>query len=123
MKSIKFRMTGTCPLMLNNPQTVNPMNEFTKAISELTSKRKKTDEDQKRSLAKCGKDNFKIKSTLTNNILKSRRRKLTQADKFDRHMKRARVNDIDCRKHIFDNQSNITSEREQARKNILSSIY
>ena len=46
MKSIKFRMTGTCPLMLNNPQTVNPMNEFTKAISALTSKRKKTDEDQ-----------------------------------------------------------------------------
>ena len=43
MKSIKFRMTGTCPLMLNNPQTVNPMNEFTKAISALTSKRKKTD--------------------------------------------------------------------------------
>ena len=39
-------MTGTCPLMLNNPQTVNPMNEFTKAISALTSKRKKTDEDQ-----------------------------------------------------------------------------
>ena len=32
--------------MLNNPQTVNPMNEFTKAISALTSKRKKTDEDQ-----------------------------------------------------------------------------
>lgn len=46
MKSIKFRMTGTCPLMLNNPQTVNPMNEFAKAISALTSKRTKTDEDQ-----------------------------------------------------------------------------
>ena len=39
-------MTGTCPLMLNNPQTVNPMNYYAKAIKELTSKRTKTDEDQ-----------------------------------------------------------------------------
>ena len=46
MKSIKFRITGTCPLMLNNPQTVNPMNEYSKALKELTSKRTKTDEDQ-----------------------------------------------------------------------------
>ena len=46
MKSIKFRMTGTCPLMLNNPQTVNPMNEYSKALKELTSKRTKTDDDQ-----------------------------------------------------------------------------
>lgn len=46
MQSIKFKMTGVCPLMLNNPQTVNPMNEYTKALKELTSKRTKTDEDQ-----------------------------------------------------------------------------
>ena len=46
MKSIKFRITGTCPLMLNNPQTVNPMNVFAKEIKALTSKRTKTDEDQ-----------------------------------------------------------------------------
>lgn len=46
MKSIKFRITGTCPLMLNNPQTANPMNEYAKALKALTSKRKKTDEDQ-----------------------------------------------------------------------------
>jgi len=45
MKSIKFRMEGTCPLMLNNPQTVNPMNEYSKALKELTGKRTKTDED------------------------------------------------------------------------------
>jgi hypothetical protein len=32
--------------MLNSPQTVNPMNEFAKALKELTSKRSKTDEDQ-----------------------------------------------------------------------------
>ena len=39
-------MTGVCPLMLNNPQTVNPMNEYSKALKELTSKRSKTDSDQ-----------------------------------------------------------------------------
>lgn len=32
--------------MLNNPQTVNPMNHYSKALKELTSKRSKTDEDQ-----------------------------------------------------------------------------
>lgn len=62
-------------------------------------------------------------STLTNNILKSRRKKLTPADKFDRHMKRARVNDIDCRKCIFDSQSNNTAEREQRRRSIVGSVY
>lgn len=62
-------------------------------------------------------------STLTNNINRSRRKKLVPADKFDRHMKRARVRDIDCRKHIFDYQSNIATEREQARRNIIGSIY
>ena len=46
MHCIKFKMTGVCPLMLNNPQTVNPMNEYSKALKELTSKRSKTDDDQ-----------------------------------------------------------------------------
>lgn len=46
MQSIKFRITGTTPLMLNNPQTVNPMNHFTKELKAITSKRNKTDEDQ-----------------------------------------------------------------------------
>ena len=45
MKSIRFRMVGSTPLMLNNPQTVNPMNSFAKAIKELTSKKKKTEDD------------------------------------------------------------------------------
>ena len=39
-------MTGVCPLMLNNPQTVNPMNEYAKELKKLTSKRSKTDDDQ-----------------------------------------------------------------------------
>ena len=46
MQSIKFKMTGVCPLMLNNPQTVNPMNEYAKELKALTSKRSKTDDDQ-----------------------------------------------------------------------------
>lgn len=62
-------------------------------------------------------------STLTNNILKSRRKKLVPRDKFDRHMKRAKATDIDCRKNIFDNQSNNTAEREYARRSIIGSIY
>ena len=45
MKSIKFRITGTMPLMLNNPQTVSPFNEFTKKLKPLTSKRTKSDDD------------------------------------------------------------------------------
>lgn len=46
MQSIKFKMTGVCPLMLNNPQTVNPMNVYAKELKTLTSKRSKTDDDQ-----------------------------------------------------------------------------
>ena len=46
MKTIKIRMTGISALMLNNPQTVNPMNQYSKALKSLTSKRSKTDEDQ-----------------------------------------------------------------------------
>lgn len=45
MKKISLKIEGTQPLMLNNPQTVNPFNEYTKALKPLTSKRKKTDDD------------------------------------------------------------------------------
>lgn len=45
MATIKFKVTGKSPLMLNNPQTVNPLNEYTKQLKPLTSKRQKTDED------------------------------------------------------------------------------
>ena len=55
--------------------------------------------------------------------MKSRRKKLVPNDKFDRHMKRARVRDIECRKHIFDSQSNIDAERYRARREIVGSIY
>jgi len=45
LQYIKFRLTGTCPLMVNNPQTVNPFNVWTKQMKAITDKRKKTDED------------------------------------------------------------------------------
>lgn len=45
MKSIKFKVQGTTALMLNNPQTVNPFNEFSKMLKPLTSKRTKTEDD------------------------------------------------------------------------------
>ena len=46
MKTIKFRIEGTQPLLLNNAQTVNPFNEYTKKLKPLTSKRNKTEEDE-----------------------------------------------------------------------------
>lgn len=45
MKQLKLKVTGTTPLMLNNPQTVNPFNEYSKLLKPLTSKRTKTEED------------------------------------------------------------------------------
>ena len=46
MDQITLQLTGIQPLMVNNPQTVNPFNEFTKQIKELTGKRKRTDQDE-----------------------------------------------------------------------------
>ena len=45
MKTLRFKVVGTQPLMLNNNQTVNPFNEYAKKLKEFTSKRKKTEED------------------------------------------------------------------------------
>lgn len=53
----------------------------------------------------------------------SRRRKLTPQDKFDRHMRKARLQDIDSRKNIFISQSTDGAERSESRKNIKTSIY
>ena len=46
MKTISFKLVGVSPLMLNNPRTVSPFDDYAKAISSLTSKRRKTEEDQ-----------------------------------------------------------------------------
>ena len=45
MDTIEFRLTGTSPLMMNNPQTVNPFNPYTLQMKEITDKRKRSDED------------------------------------------------------------------------------
>ena len=60
---------------------------------------------------------------IAENIQLSRNKQLVPDDKFDRHMERARVSDIECRKNIFDNQSDKSAEREEARRNIKNSIY
>lgn len=45
MEHIKFKLTGTAPLMMHRDTFANPLNPLTKAHKELTGKRKKTDED------------------------------------------------------------------------------
>lgn len=45
MKQITFKITGTTALMQNNPRTVSPFDEYTKAIAAITAKRKKSDDD------------------------------------------------------------------------------
>lgn len=42
---ITIELTGTSPLLMHNPQMVDPDFEITRQIKTLTSKRKKTDED------------------------------------------------------------------------------
>lgn len=56
-------------------------------------------------------------------VKQSRQTKTLPPDKFDRHMARARNNDIASRKNIFDMQTNIGVDRQQHRKNIKSSTY
>ena len=56
-------------------------------------------------------------------IKASRNRKLVPDDKFDRHMKRARVKDIDSRKAIFDRQAERGEEFKQEIHNIKHSTY
>jgi hypothetical protein len=45
-ESIALRLTGISPLMMNNPQTVNPFNPYTKAMKALTNKRKRTESEE-----------------------------------------------------------------------------
>jgi hypothetical protein len=43
-EAITFKLTGKNPLLVNNPQTVNPTNQYAVAQKEITAKAKKTDE-------------------------------------------------------------------------------
>lgn len=45
MKTIHFKVRSTVPLMMHNEQAVNPRNVYAKRMKEITSKRKKTEED------------------------------------------------------------------------------
>jgi hypothetical protein len=56
-------------------------------------------------------------------ITSSRHQQLVPDDKFDRHMKRARLQDIDSRKQIFDDQTEIGLARRESRKQLTSSVY
>ena len=56
-------------------------------------------------------------------LIESRHKKLVPDDKFDRHMTRARVNDTESRKTIFDQQTADGISRQEERKKIKSSYY
>jgi hypothetical protein len=58
-----------------------------------------------------------------NAITESRHKKLVPDDKFDRHMKRARLQDISSKKLIFDNQTENGLVRAESRKQLTSSTY
>lgn len=45
-ESLVLRFSGLSPLMMNNPQTVNPFNPYTKAIKAITDKRKRTESEE-----------------------------------------------------------------------------
>lgn len=58
-----------------------------------------------------------------NDIQKARKKKLVPVDKFDRHMKRARITDLSSRKKIFSLQAEDSDLRKESRKCLKSSIY
>ena len=45
MKELRVRIEGIEPLLVNNPQGVDPFNLYARRAKSITSKRKKTDED------------------------------------------------------------------------------
>ncbi len=46
MKQLALKITGKAPMLMHSDRFANPLDPLTKAHKELTSKRKKTDEDQ-----------------------------------------------------------------------------
>lgn len=41
MKKLRFKLTGLTSLIMHNPQTVDPLNKYTKALKEITDKQSK----------------------------------------------------------------------------------
>jgi hypothetical protein len=48
MKSLKYHLEGVATLLMHSDVAANPLNHYAKAQKEITSKRKKTDEDHER---------------------------------------------------------------------------
>ena len=46
MHQIEYKITGTIPLLMNNPRGVDPFDYYTKKKKLITAKRAKTDDDQ-----------------------------------------------------------------------------
>lgn len=46
MKILKFKIESVCPLLQHDDKTANPFNEYAKQKKAISSKRKKTEEDQ-----------------------------------------------------------------------------
>lgn len=45
LQEMSVSIKGVSPLLMHNGQTADPLNKFSKAMKEITGKRKKTDED------------------------------------------------------------------------------
>ena len=60
---------------------------------------------------------------IANDINQSRRKKLVEPDKFDRHMVRARQTDISSRKHIFSQQTEQNGIYRKSKGNIAEAFW
>lgn len=47
LQTVQVRIEGVAPLIMHNGQTRDPLNQYSKAIKQISAKRKKTDEDFK----------------------------------------------------------------------------
>ena len=47
-KRSRYRLIGVCPIIFHNGQLANPLNNFSKEIKKISSKKKKTDADYER---------------------------------------------------------------------------
>lgn len=45
LKKMKIKLVGVCPLIMHNGQLADPLNQYAKAMKEVSSKRSKTDDD------------------------------------------------------------------------------
>ena len=61
--------------------------------------------------------------SLEESIKKSRDAQAIPNDKFDLHMKRARVRDIESRRKAFTRQTELDVERDERVKSIIPSVY